>query len=184
MTVPAGMTTDGIPLEAHRRQPWKNGLGTSFVIAESPQGAGFDALDWQVSATAIDADCPFSDLPGLDRVFAVLEGGEVELACTLPGGEVRTLRAVAGGPSIAFRGDWSTHCRLPRGPVRVLNAIVRRGRFRAGIAAAPPGDRAPARRTTIAVDPASLAAWRFDGEVASIPRPGLAWATIDVSTHP
>src|SRR5687768_3389579 len=68
-----------LPAQAHRTQPWKNGLGVSRMIAEVPSGAGFDAVLWQVSVTEISTDCPFSDLPGLGRQFAVIEGDGVEL---------------------------------------------------------------------------------------------------------
>ncbi|MBI3371976.1 MAG: HutD family protein [Betaproteobacteria bacterium] len=33
----------------HFTQPWKNGLGSSSVIAVFPQGEGFDTLLWQAS---------------------------------------------------------------------------------------------------------------------------------------
>ncbi len=64
----------------HRVQPWKNGLGSSTVVAEHPRLAAFDELIWQVSVTEITQDCPFSALPGLSRLFCVLEGGGVELS--------------------------------------------------------------------------------------------------------
>ena len=119
---------------------WKNGLGVSHVIASHPQGAGYDAVDWQVGTTGIDASCPFSDLPGFDRQFMVLEGEGVELHCRGANGspDVRQ-RIDAPLEPFAFRGDWQTECRLLGGPVRVFNVVTRRGRFSAEVSVSTSG---------------------------------------------
>ena len=108
--------------------PWKNGLGVSHVIAAEPANATYEALLWQVSTTAIEVDCPFSSLPGMDRHFTLLEGEGVELDCRDASGRVEVRHAVqAQFAPFEFRGDWTTHCRLLGGPVRVLNVMTRRG---------------------------------------------------------
>lgn len=114
--------------------PWKNGLGVSHVIASDPPGEGYDTVLWQVGATAITADCPFSSLPGTDRQFTLLEGSGVELKCESPADGVNLTRVVDTlFVPFAFRGDWRTHCRLLGGPVRVLNVMTRRGRATAAM---------------------------------------------------
>ena len=115
--------------------PWKNGLGVSRVIAAQPQRAGYDALLWQVSTTEIAADCRFSDLPGMDRRFMLIEGAGVQLAFgDTATGVNQKYAAVARYAPVEFRGDWKTDCRLTDGPVQVLNVMTRRGRADAQVA--------------------------------------------------
>ena len=156
-----------LPVAQHRAIPWKNGLGISHTIADHPHGAGFDALDWQVSSTQIGADCPFSDLPGIDRQFMVIEGAGVELTCTDEKGGTTVHRADPLRGPLAFRGDWRTSCRLLAGPVRVFNVMTRRGRFAADLSLATGGAlQGDAGGTLVAVDLKSLDAWQLDGEGA------------------
>ncbi len=112
----------------HRALPWKNGLGVARIIASQPPEAGFDSLSWQIGTTSIEADCPFSSLPGLDRQFTLLEGRGVELHCRAANGNP-DLRQTIDRPlePFAFSGDWRTECRLLGGPVRVFNVLARRG---------------------------------------------------------
>jgi environmental stress-induced protein Ves len=113
---------------------WKNGLGVSNIIASQPNGAAYDAVDWQVGTTGITANCPFSSLPGFDRQFMVLEGEGVELHCRGANGrpDVRQ-RIDAPLEPFAFRGDWQTECRLLGAPVQVFNVLTRRGRCSARV---------------------------------------------------
>lgn len=109
--------------------PWKNGLGVSRVIASEPPRTDYDALLWQVSTTEITADGPFSDLPGMDRRFMLIEGAGVQLAFSVvPSGAPLRFASAAPFAPVEFRGDWKTHCRLTGGPVQVLNVMTRRGR--------------------------------------------------------
>ena len=114
--------------------PWKNGLGVSRVIASHPHAASYDAANWQVGATDIGIDCPFSSLPGLDRHFMLLSGDGVELTCidVVAGINVRHEVKEQFAP-IAFRGDWRTTCKLLGEPVQVFNVMTRRGRAGARI---------------------------------------------------
>ena len=154
-----------IPAARHAAHPWKNGLGVSYAIADFPRGAGFDAVLWQVGHTAIGADCPFSDLPGLDRKFMVIEGAGVELTCVDEAGRTTVNRVNPLQPPFAFRGDWRTSCRLLDGPVKVFNVMTRRGKYSAKVevvsgmvsAGAPAGD------TLLAVALPGLDAWLLDG---------------------
>jgi environmental stress-induced protein Ves len=111
----------------HRALPWKNGLGVARIIASQPPEAGYDSLSWQVGTTSIEADCPFSSLPGLDRQFMLLDGKGVELHCRAANGKP-DLRQIIDRPlePFAFSGDWRTECRLLGGPVKVFNVLARR----------------------------------------------------------
>src|SRR5688572_16879019 len=114
--------------------PWKNGLGVSRIIASHPHATSYDAAIWQVGATDIGIDCPFSSLPGLDRQLMLLSGTGVELACVdvVAGIDVRHAVDQPFVP-FAFRGDWQTTCKLLGDPVQVLNVMTRRGRAGARI---------------------------------------------------
>lgn len=153
-----------LPAAQHAALPWKNGLGVSRTIAGFPAGAGFDAVQWQVGATEIGVDCPFSDLPQMDRQFMVIGGNGVELSCIDDGGKKRIFQVKPMQPAQAFRGEWKTECRLVSGPVKVFNVMTRRGRFAADLSFA--NGKAldgKAGETTVAVDLKSLDAWRLDG---------------------
>jgi environmental stress-induced protein Ves len=165
-----------LPTAQHTNLPWKNGLGVSRIIASDPPGAPYDTLAWQVSSTGIPADSPFSRLPGLDRIFMVIEGAGVELKSVDELGATRTHPVLPLRP-YAFRGDWRTDCRLLDGPVSVFNVIVRRGVAKASLSL-PEGrllDSAGGE-TAIAVHLPSLEAWMLAGpgahSVAIDPPPG------------
>lgn len=149
----------------HRAQPWKNGLGISYTIADHPHGAGFDVVKWQVGHTDIGVDCPFSNLASLDRQFMVIEGKGVELTCVDEAGK-RTLNRVEPLMApFAFRGDWTTSCRLLDGPVKVFNVMTRRGNFSADLefVSGLESIRKSAGETLIAVALPTLDAWILDG---------------------
>jgi uncharacterized protein len=109
--------------------PWVNVGGRTRELLAWPRRD-----DWQVrvSVAEIEADGPFSSLPGIDRCFAVLEGAGVVL--TLPSG------ARALGPhddALAFPGEAAPHCRLIAGPTRDLNLMLRRGHGQATMCRTP-----------------------------------------------
>ena len=158
------MAATYLPASQHRAQPWKNSLGLSRTIADFPAGAGFDAVLWQVGLTEIGVDCPFSDLPELDRQFIVTAGAGVELSSIDDSGKTRIFLVRPMQPPCAFRGDWKTTCRLLSGPVKVFNVMTRRGRFAAEVSFA--GGEALAGEvggTLVAVELTSLDAWRLEG---------------------
>ena len=169
---PRCVTATRLPAALHRAQPWKNGLGVSYTIADSPHGAGFDVVDWQVGHTDIVVDCPFSNLPGVDRLFMVIEGKGVELSCTDDKGRTRTNRVETLQAPFAFRGEWPTTCRLLAGPVKVFNVMTRRGKFGAKveIVAGLEGLLKPGDETVLAFNPATRDAWLLDGPLAGVGR--------------
>ena len=161
-----------LPAAKHKIQPWKNGLGVSRTIADFPPGAGFDSVEWQVGSTDIGADCPFSDLPGLDRQFMVIEGAGVELTCVDETGKSMVNRVDTLLAPFPFRGDWRTTCRLLGGPVKVFNVMTRRGKCKARVEIASGLDSAypSPGETLLAVTLPSLDAWLLDGPASDIGR--------------
>ena len=97
--------------------PWKNGGGVSRDLLCWP-----DAAAWlvRVSLADIDADGPFSDYPGVQRWFAVVEGKGVELDF----GNRRHMQRVGDAP-LAFDGAEAPGCRLLDGRTRDLNLMLR-----------------------------------------------------------
>jgi uncharacterized protein len=102
--------------------PWRNGGGTTRELLAWP-----DPQDWllRVSVADIHASGPFSAYPGIDRWFAVLDGGAVclDTAGTEP------LELTALRPSLhAFSGDLATHCMALGPATRDFNLMARRSR--------------------------------------------------------
>lgn len=166
------MTATRLPAAKHRATPWKNGLGVSYTIADFPQGAGFEVVDWQVGHTDIGVDCPFSYLAGMDRLFMVIEGKGVDLGCVEAAGQRTVNRIERLQAPFAFRGEWPTSCRLLDGPVKVFNVMTRRGKFSAKveIVAGLEGLRKPGDETVLAFDPTTRDAWLLDGPLAGVGR--------------
>lgn len=106
--------------------PWKNGGGVTRDLLCWP-----DAAAWKlrISLADIATDGPFSDFPGVQRWFAVVEGAGVELAF----GARRHVQRVEDAPLI-FDGAHAPGCRLLNGPTRDLNVMLRgvRGCMRLG----------------------------------------------------
>lgn len=160
-----------LPATLHPTQPWKNGLGVSKLIAQAPPDAGFDTVLWQVSATEFGTAAPFSHLPGLDRLFTVIDGAGVELTSVDEATGAVARQIVRRLQPYAFAGDWRTTCRVLDGPVRVLNVMTRRGRFAARVEIRS-GERehhleCAASETLVAVDLHSLDAWLLDDAAAA-----------------
>ena len=110
-----------------RPRPWPNGLGTTRDVAEATGPDG--RPDWLLSVADLERDAPFSHLPGLDRVFTLIEGDTIDLA-------------VDDAPPLAcrlllpthFPGDRPTTSRLTGGPGRAFNVFVDRSTRRTRVA--------------------------------------------------
>lgn len=109
-----------------RRQPWKNGGGTTTEIAAYP--AGSRPL-WRVSIAEVTRDGPFSDFSGYERTIMMLEGAGMVLAFAgrEPQRIERPLRP------FTFDGAWKCDCTLLGGPVRDMNLMVDREAARGSI---------------------------------------------------
>ncbi len=92
---------------------WPNGAGRKADIAT---GDG-----WMVGFAWLDADAPFSDLPGLDRTITLVEGPGFTL--DIAGRDA--LRVDRPFTPEGFDGGAETFCRIA-GASRVLNIMTRR----------------------------------------------------------
>jgi environmental stress-induced protein Ves len=99
---------------------WANGRGWTRALLAWP-----DSRHWLVRVSVADVETagPFSAYPGIQRQFAVLEGGGVRL--TTAGREPAIVRA-DDDEMHAFSGDDATDCELLAGATRDLNVMVRR----------------------------------------------------------
>lgn len=100
--------------------PWRNGGGVTRELLAWPA-----AGDWRlrVSVADIAADGPFSAYPGVERWFAVLEGGAVRLRV---GQDEHVLDA--GSAPLRFDGAAPVDCRLATGATRDFNVMAPTGR--------------------------------------------------------
>ena len=100
-------------------QPWRNGGGRTRELLTWPAGP-----DWRlrISLADIAADGPFSAFTGVQRWFAVLEGGGVAL--TFADAEQCLTPLTA---PLCFDGADAPACRLIDGPTRDLNLMLRAG---------------------------------------------------------
>jgi uncharacterized protein len=150
-------------------QPWRNGGGLTRELLAWPSRD-----DWglRISVADIRADGPFSAFPGVERWFAVLEGGGVMLA--LPEGR----RCVeAGDTPLHFRGEAAPHCELLDGPTRDLNLMIRRDAGRGAMQHAQPGKDFAPRAGFRALFSAEACVLQADGaDALQLPAFALAWA--------
>ena len=112
-----------------RKKPWRNGRGVTEEIAIGPEGASFEAgdFDWRVSRAVVVEAGPFSSFEGFDRVLVVTEGEGLVLT---HGADTPPVVVRPFAP-YAFRGEGSVSATLVGGPVRDFNVMTRRSRCRA-----------------------------------------------------
>ena len=99
-------------------QPWRNGGGVTHELLAWPLNAPWCC---RVSVADITRDGDFSAFPGVDRWFAVIEGGGVDLTF---GSDVVALTSTSA--PCRFDGEAAPGCRLPAGPTRDLNLMAQR----------------------------------------------------------
>lgn len=111
------MTPTATALNDTPRRPWRNGGGVTRELLAWP-----DKDDWRlrISVADIEADGPFSTFPGVQRWFAVLQGGGVALTIA---GEEHVRRP--GDAALQFSGAAAVSCRLLHGMSRDLNLMLR-----------------------------------------------------------
>ena len=107
-------------------QAWRNGEGETRELLAWPLNASQDAplnAPWwcRISVADITRDGEFSAFPGVDRWFAVIEGGGVDLTF---GSDVVALTSRSA--PFRFDGEAAPGCRLPAGPTRDLNLMAQR----------------------------------------------------------
>jgi environmental stress-induced protein Ves len=150
-------------------QAWRNGGGLTRELLAWPSR---DHWALRVSVADIRADGSFSSFDGVDRWFAVLEGGGVMLA--LPEGK-RCL-GMDDAP-LPFRGEAAPDCELLEGPTRDLNLMLRRDAGRGAMQRAQAGEAFAPRvgfRALFAAD--ALTLQRDGADALQLPPFALAWA--------
>ncbi|KAB0267227.1 HutD family protein [Microvirga brassicacearum] len=108
----------------YRSMPWKNGAGTTTVIAVFPEGATLDDFDWRISRAKVAAPGAFSAFPSVNRTLCLLSGEGVMLKVS---GQGRRKLDVAS-PPFTFSGDTPVDAEPIGGAVEDLNVMTRRGR--------------------------------------------------------
>lgn len=106
----------------YERQVWRNGNGTTFQIAISPEGAGLTDFDWRFSIAEIQEDCNFSAFDGYDRTLVLLEGRGM----LLNDPEGTEIRLDPEHPMLSFSGETAFRCSLTAGPTVDFNVMTRR----------------------------------------------------------
>ncbi len=119
-------------LDALRVAPvrWRNGAGATRELAIATDSDG-ETL-WRISLADIDKAAPFSEFPGLDRLFTAL--GELRL--TIDGSVVH----LESGGQVRFPGEALVSVALDQ-PTRALNVMTRRGAWHADVVHRPAGQR-------------------------------------------
>jgi hypothetical protein len=153
--------------------PWKNGRGITVditgVFPTESEAASWSGMTWRLGRTRIERPGPFSDLSGIDRILAVIEGRGLRLKPTgAPAIDVREpMRPVR------FPGEWVIDSELQAGPVGVLNLMADRARadidltFMAGA-----GSMSVHADTVVIYAPVGSAEVVLNGEAFSLPADG------------
>jgi environmental stress-induced protein Ves len=114
---------------SYRHVPWKNGGGvTTDIAGEYQPGAepgGWDGMIWRLGRTRIETPGPFSNLPGYERLLAVIDGSGLVLH---PDGRP-SLDVRQPYHAVRFGGEWPIQSELTAGPVGVLNLLADRTRI-------------------------------------------------------
>ncbi len=147
-------------------RPWLNGGGTARDLLMWPS-----ADDWRVciGVAEIETDGPFSNYPKVQRVFAIVGGGAVELSI---GGALHHVRPEAKD-GLAFDGGLATTCRRLGGKTRALNLLLRgmTGTIRRLTAGATWAPRSPA----CGLYTLKAGTCRFVDEEVAVPDDALLW---------
>jgi environmental stress-induced protein Ves len=109
-----------LALDAVAPTPWRNGGGLTRELLTWPADAAWNA---RISVADVDADGPFSSFPGVERWFAVIAGGGVDLDF----GDANERMTPDAAP-LRFDGARAPMCRLLDGPTRDLNLMLRGAR--------------------------------------------------------
>ena len=114
-----------IPKSSFAIEPWKNGLGSTDIIAEARleggSARGWDGLAWRLAQTEIASALAFSDHSGHDRHQVVVEGDGLFL--DTPSATIDLSRPLK---PVQYPGELRIVSRLENGPVKVLNLMVNR----------------------------------------------------------
>ncbi|WP_051228556.1 HutD/Ves family protein [Pleomorphomonas oryzae] len=110
-----------------RRLAWANGRGTTLELVRRDDAAG--ALLWRLSVADVVEPGPFSPLPGIDRIIALIEGEGFDLDF----GSAHLAVSLRPFEPLSFSGDWSTKATTVYGPSRDFNVMTARGKIAAEV---------------------------------------------------
>lgn len=139
--------------------PWKNGGGVTRELVVQGEGP----FEWRLSAATIDADGPFSEFAGIDRVLVLLRGAGVDL--DIDGSSVRLDRPGAG---VAFSGEAGVMSRLVDGATVDLNLMTRRDLYSQTWSVGPASDPFDTSSFAIAIVHVLDGGARVDGETLGV----------------
>lgn len=151
-------------------RPWPNGGGTARDLMMWP---GVDDWRVRVALAEITTDGPFSVYPKVQRVFAIVGGGAVELSIA---GALHHVRPGAS-ESLVFDGGAATTCRRvggkSSGTVSALNLFLRgvTGTIKPLAAGATWAPRSP----VCGIYTATAGTCRYVDEDFEMPADALAW---------
>lgn len=103
--------------------PWRNGAGTTTVVAEGPPAEGGPATEpaWRISIATIDRSAPFSEFAGVDRLLMPLSSAGLDLVI-----DGRRVRGEAFDV-LPFAGESAVEAVDVRGTGLDLNLMTWRG---------------------------------------------------------
>jgi hypothetical protein len=126
-----------LPAATRPAVPWKNGGGTTQLLASTP-GVGGVEFGWRASMAEVAVAGPFSCFPGISRLLCVLSGRlHLRVAARAP------VILSPDDASYAFPGDVPAEGAPLDGPVRDFNLMFDPARWRAGIVACGTGVTPP-----------------------------------------
>ena len=135
---------------------WANGAGRKADIDTGP--------GWMVGFAWLDADAPFSDFGGQDRIITLVDGPGFTLDFAPPNPALVVTTKHVPGP---FDGGWPTECRI-LGPCLVLNAMCDRSQWRHSVQVLTSPTQIPApppNAISFLVDLTTRDALRLDGAI-------------------
>lgn len=136
-----------IPRSSYAIEPWKNGLGSTDIVAEARidggPAAGWDGLVWRLAQTEIPSALAFSDHTGYDRHQVVIEGEGLFLDTA-----EATIDLSRPLKPVQYGGELKIVSRLENGPVKVLNLMINRTEAVGEMTAMVAGTSADFRRGT------------------------------------
>ena len=110
-----------LPASTLKREMWKNGLGSTLVVASDASAVDGETWTWRLAIADIPSRSPFSYFPGVDRCIALLEGAGLAIE---RGGRRQDLPAV--GSALAFAGEEEVVGEPTGDGVRDVNLMLRR----------------------------------------------------------
>lgn len=108
-----------------RAIPGRNDGGQTRELVSFPVGTA--DFDWRISIVDVTVAGEFSVYPGVERIFALVEG---ELLVLIVDGVEHPMEQYR---QFRFAGDSVTNATLPVGATTGLNVMARRGKFKAYI---------------------------------------------------